>query len=139
MGENISIRITKDLKAYLDDKIVKLASSESISDIKRLVQEQSNLILKPTETVNSPKERIDKLKESLTECENSLEVSKTVSSCLVKKCNDLEQYERGLCLRILDVDGDDSETSDDVFGKYTELFRNWSLKPQKPVSTGRIG
>ena len=91
MGENISIRITKDLKAYLDDKIVKLASSESISDIKRLVQEQSNLILKPTETVNSPKERIDKLKESLVECENSLEVSKIVSSRLVKKSDDLEK------------------------------------------------
>ena len=27
-----------------------------------------------------------------------------------------------LCLRILDVDGDDSETSDDVFNKCTELF-----------------
>ena len=139
MGENISIRITKDLKAYLDDKIVKLASSESISDIKRLVQEQSNLILKPTETVNSQKDKLDKLEESLIECENSLEVSKTVSSRLVKKCDDLEQYGRRLCLRILDVDGDDSETSDDVFGKYTELFRNWSLKSQKPVSTGRIG
>ena len=92
MDENISIRIAKDLKAYLDDKIDKLASSESISDIKTLVQEQSNLILKPTETVKYPKERIDKLEESLIECENSLEVSKTVSSGLVKKCDDLEQY-----------------------------------------------
>ena len=139
MDENISIRIAKDLKAYLDDKIDKLASSESISDIKTLVQEQSNLILKPAETVKYPKERIDKLEESLIECENSLEVSKTVSSGLVKKCDDLEQYGRGLCLRILDVDGDDSETSDDVFDKYTELFRNWILKSQKPVLTGRIG
>ena len=41
MDENISIRIAKDLKAYLDDKIDKLASSESISDIKALVREQS--------------------------------------------------------------------------------------------------
>ena len=90
MGENIGIRIAKDLKAYLDDKFDKLASRESISDIKTLVQEQSNLILKPTETVNSPKERIDKLEESLIECETSLEVSKTVSSGLVKKCDDLE-------------------------------------------------
>ena len=31
------------LKVYLDDKINKLASSESISEIKALVQEQSNL------------------------------------------------------------------------------------------------
>ena len=46
MSENINIRIVKDLKAYLDDKIDKLASSESISDIKALVQEQLNLILK---------------------------------------------------------------------------------------------
>ena len=127
MGENIGIRIAKDLKAYLDDKIDKLASSENISDIKTLVQEQSNLILKPTETVNSPKERIDKLEESLIECENSLEVSKTVSSGLVKKCDDLEQYGRGLCLRILDVDGDDSETSDDVFDKLKELFNKLEL------------
>ena len=112
MGENINIRTVKDLKAYLDDKIDKLASSESISDIKALVQEQSNLILKLTETVNSQKERIDKLEESLIECENSLEVSKTVSSRLVKKCDDLEQYGRRFCLRILNVDGDDSETSD---------------------------
>ena len=100
MGENVNIRTVKDLKAYLDDKIDKLVSSESISDIKALVQEQSNLILKLTETVNSQKERIDKLEESLTECENSLEVSKTVSSRLVKKCNGLEQYGRRLCLRI---------------------------------------
>ena len=110
MGENISIRTVKDLTAYLDDKIDKLDPSDSISDIKVLVQEQSNLILKVTETVNSQKERIDKLEESLIECENSLEVSKTVSSCLVKKCDDLEQYGRRLCLRIADVDGDDSET-----------------------------
>ena len=109
----------KDLKAYLYDKIDKLASSESTSDIK--VQEQSNLILKLTETVNSQKERIDKLEESLTECENSLEVSKTVSSRLVKKCDDLEQYGR-----ILDVDGDDSETSD-VFDKCTESFNKLEL------------
>ena len=100
MGENVNIRTVKELKAHLDDKIDKLVSSESISDIKALVQEQSNLILKLTETVNSQKERIDKLEESLTECENSLEVSKTVSSRLVKKCNGLEQYGRRLCLRI---------------------------------------
>ena len=37
MSENINIRTVKDLKAYLDDKIDKLASSESISDIKALV------------------------------------------------------------------------------------------------------
>ena len=37
MGENINIRTIKDL----DDKIDKLASSESISDIKALVREQS--------------------------------------------------------------------------------------------------
>ena len=127
MGENINIRTVKDLKAYLDDKIGKLASSDSISDIKALVQEQSNLIIKLTETVNSQKERIDKLEESLIECENSLEVSKTVSSRLVKKCDDLEQYGRRLCLRILDVDGDDSETSDDVFDKCTELFNKLEL------------
>ena len=77
---------------------------------KALVQEQSNLILQLTETVNSQKERIDKLEESLIECENSLEVSKTVSSRIVKKCDDLKQYGRSFCLRILDVDGDDSET-----------------------------
>ena len=53
MGENSNIRTVKDLKAYLDDKIDKLASSESISDIKALVQEQSNLILKLRETVSS--------------------------------------------------------------------------------------
>ena len=132
MGENIN-RTFKDLQAYLDDKIDKVASSESISNIKALVQELSNLILKLTETVKSQKERINKLEESLIECENSLEVSKTVSSWLVKKCKDLEQYRWRLFLRILDVDGDDSETSDDVFDKYTELFRNWSLKSQKPV------
>ena len=97
MGENKNIWAVKDLKTYLDDKINKLASSESISDIKALVQEQSNLILELTETVNSPKERIDKLEEALTECKNSLEVSKTVSSRLVKKCG------RRLCLRILDT------------------------------------
>ena len=67
MGENINIRTVKDLKACLDDKIDKLASSESISDIKVLVQEQSNLILKLKETVRSQKEKIDKLEESLIE------------------------------------------------------------------------
>ena len=127
MGENIKIRTVKDLKAYLDDKIDKLASSESTFDIKALAQEQSNLILKLTETVNSQKERIDKLEESLIECENSLKVSKTVSSQLVKKCDHLEQYGRRLCLRILDVDGDDSETSDVVFNKCNELFNKLEL------------
>ena len=127
MSENINIRTVNDFKAYLDDKIHKLFSSDSISDIKALVQEQSNLILKLTETVNSQKERIDNLEESLTECENSLEVSKIVSSCLIKKCDDLEQYGRRLFLRILDVEGDDSETSDDVFDKCKELFNNLEL------------
>ena len=127
MDENINIRTFKDLQAYLDDKSDKVASSESISNIKALVQELSNLILKLTETVKSQKERINKLEESLIECENSLEVSKTVSSWLVKKCKDLEQYGWRLFLRILDVDGDDSETSDDVFDKLKELFNKLEL------------
>ena len=55
MGENIHIRTIKDLKRYLNDQIDKLASSESMSGIKTLVQEQSNLILKLTEAVNSQK------------------------------------------------------------------------------------
>ena len=71
MGENIHIRTVKDLKLYLNDQIDKLASSESISGIKTLVQKQSNLILKLTEAVNSQKKIIYKLDESLTECENS--------------------------------------------------------------------
>ena len=127
MGENSNIRTVKDLKAYLDDKIDKLAFSESICDIKALVQEQSNLILKLRETVDSQKERIDQLEESLIECENSLEVSKTMPSRLVKKCDDLEQYGRRFCLRILDVDGDCSETSDDAFDKCIELFNRLAL------------
>ena len=117
MGESINIRTVNNLKAYLDEKTDKLASVESISDIKALVQEQSNLILKLTETVNSQKERIDKLEESLSECENSSEVSKTVSLHLVKKCDNLKQCGRRFCLRILDVDGDDSKTLDNVFDK----------------------
>ena len=67
------------------------------------------------------------LEESLIECENSVEVSKTVSSPLVKECDDLEQYGKRLCLRVLDVDGDDVEISDDVFDKCEELFNNWEL------------
>ena len=50
-----------------------------------------------------------------------------MSSRLVKKCDDLEQYGRRFRLRILDVDGDDSETSDDVFDKCTELFNKLQL------------
>ena len=50
-----------------------------------------------------------------------------MSSRIVKTCDDLEQYGRRLCLRILDVDGDDSETSDDVFNKCKELFNNLEL------------
>ena len=50
-----------------------------------------------------------------------------MSSRLVKKCGDLEQYGRMLCLRILDVNGDDSEISDDVFDKCTELFNELEL------------
>ena len=91
MGKNINIRTVKNFKAYLDDKIDKLASSESIPDITALIQEQSNLILKLTESISSQKERIDKLEEFFIEIENSLEVSKTLSSRLVKKCDDLEQ------------------------------------------------
>ena len=70
MGENTNFRTVKDLRAYLDDEIDKLASSEIISDIKSLVQDQSDFILKLTEIVYSQKERIDKLEESLIECEN---------------------------------------------------------------------
>ena len=109
MSENISTRTVKNSKAYSNYKIDKLATSEFTSDIKALVQGQSNLIL--TETVNSQKERIDKLEESLNKCKNSLEVSKTASSRLVKKGDDLEQYVRRYCLRVLEVDGDDSEIS----------------------------
>ena len=127
MGENINITTFKDLNAYFVDKIDELASSERISDINPLVKEQSNLILKLTQKFGSQKERIDKLDEYLTDCENSLEVSKTVSSRLVKKCDDLEQYGRGLCLRILDVDGDDYETSYDVSDRCRELFNNLEL------------
>ena len=50
-----------------------------------------------------------------------------MSSRLVKKCDDLEQYGNRPCLRILDVDGDDSEISDDVFKKCTELFSKLEL------------
>ena len=84
MGENINITTVKDLKADLDDKVDKLASNESISDLKALMQERLSLILEPTETVNSQKERIGKLEESLNKCENSLEVSKTVSQNVTK-------------------------------------------------------
>ena len=127
MGENINIRSVKDLKAYLDDKIDKLPSSENISDIKALVQEQSNLILKLTETVDCQKERIDKLEQSLIECESSLELSKTVSSRLVKKCDNFDLYGRRLSLWILDADGDDSETSGDLLHKCKELFNKLQL------------
>ena len=41
-----------------------------------------------------------------------------------KKCDDLDQYGWRLCLRILDVDGDDSKTSDGVFDECKELFNN---------------
>ena len=37
------------------------------------------------------------------------------------------KYGRRLCLRILDVDGDDSESSDDVFDKCTKLFNKLEL------------
>ena len=50
-----------------------------------------------------------------------------MSAHLVKKCDDLEQYGERLCLRILYVNGNDSETSDDVFDKYTELFNKLDL------------
>ena len=62
-----------------------------------------------------------------------------MSSRLVKKCDDLEQYGRRLCLWVLDADGDDSETSDDVFDKCKELFNKLDIKSQKLVLTGRIG
>ena len=57
--------------------------SGSISDIKTLVQEQSNLILQITETVKSQK-KIDILEESFTEFKNTLKIFKTVSKYLVK-------------------------------------------------------
>ena len=57
MGENINIKTVKDLKTYLDDKIHQLASSESISDIKALVQEQSSLILKITKQSSHRKKK----------------------------------------------------------------------------------
>ena len=141
IGENINIKTVNDFKLYLDDQIDKLASSESISDIKVLVQELSNFILKLTETVNSQKGRIDKLDASLIKCENSLEISKTVSSGLVNKCDDLEHYGRRLCRRILDVDGDYSESSDDVFHKCKELFNNLELDiPESCINRAhRIG
>ena len=118
-------------------KLINQLLVKSIFDIKALVQEQSTLILKLTETFNSQRERIVKLEESLIECENSLQISKTVSSWQIKKCDDLEQYRRRLCLGILDVAGDDSETSDDVFNKYTETNCIWIY--QEPVLAGRVG
>ena len=39
----------------------------------------------------------------------------------------LEFYGRKLCLRILYIDGNDSETSDDVFDKCIELFNKLEL------------
>ena len=63
----------------------------------------------------------------MIECENSSEVSKIVSSRLIKKCDDLEQYRRRPYLRILFVNGDDSETLDDAFDKCKELFHNLEL------------
>ena len=68
MGESINIRTVKGQKAYLDDKTDKLASNEGMSEMKALVQEQSNLIIELTETVTSQKEGIHKLEDSLNEC-----------------------------------------------------------------------
>ena len=64
-----------------------------------------------------------------------------MSSCLVKKCDDLEQYGRRLCLRILDVDGDGSEISDDVLDKCTELYNKLELDISEACidSAHRIG
>ena len=141
MGKNINIRTVKKFKAYSDDKTDKLASSESIPGTTALIQEQSNLILKLTESINSQKERIDKLEEYFIECENPLEVSKTLSSRLVKKCEDLEQCRRRLCLRILVVNGNDFETSDDMVRKCKELFNKLELDvPEACIDmTHRIG
>ena len=50
-----------------------------------------------------------------------------MSSSLVEKCGNLKQYGSRFCLRISDVDEDDSETSDDVFDKFTELFNKLKL------------
>ena len=52
----------------MDDKTDKLASNEGISEMKALVQEQSNLIVELTEKVTSQKEGIHKLEDSLNEC-----------------------------------------------------------------------
>ena len=62
-----------------------------------------------------------------------------MSSCLVKKCDDLELCGRRLCLRILDVDGDNSETSDDVFDKCTKLFNKLELDISVACTDGAHG
>ena len=54
-------------------------------------------------------------------------VSKTVSSGLVKKCDNLEQYGRRLYQRILNIHVDDSKTSDDVLDKCRDLFNKLEL------------
>ena len=46
-----------------------------------------------------------------------MNVSKTVSSRLVKKCNNLEQYGRRLFLWILDANGDDSDECEELLNK----------------------
>ena len=101
----------------MDDKIDKLASSESISDIKALVQEQSNLILKLTETVNSKKERIAKLEESPTECEKQC-----LPKALSKISMEMILKPQMMCLT-----------------NALNYLTNWSLIFQEPVLTGRIG
>ena len=70
-----------------------------------------------------------------------MKVFKTVSSRLVKKCDEFEQYWRELCLRIFNVDGDDSETSNDLLNEYKELCKNLELDVTKGCidRAGRIG
>ena len=56
-----------------------------------------------------------------------MEVPKTKSSRLFQRCDDLEQYGRMLCVKILDIDGDDFVTSYGVLDKCKELFNNLEL------------
>ena len=47
-----------------------------------------------------------------------------MSSHLVKKWVDLEQCGRRLCLRNLDINWDDSKTTDDMLDQCEKLFKN---------------
>ena len=131
MGDNKPCKSIKDLQQYFDEKLPSLATENSITALKELIENQNKFILEQNE-------RIQNLEDRVSALEGGLEVAKKVNDELrdslskneTKIRKDLEskeQYSRRLCIRINGIKLSQDENGNSCLDKCKEVFQELSV------------